>query len=56
MLKELDYPFDAEYILKKAKSIRRQLLSDGNLKIHKKIAVFGGSTTHDISGFWNCSC
>ena len=48
MLKELDYPFDAEYILKKAKSIRRQLLSDGNLKIHKKIAVFGGSTTHDI--------
>ena len=48
MLKELDYPFDAEYILKKSKSLRRQLLSDGNLKIHKKIAVLGGSTTHDI--------
>lgn len=48
MMKELQYPFDASYILKKKKSIRRELLADGTIRIHKKIAVLGGSTTHDI--------
>lgn len=48
MLRELEYPFDAEYILKKAKSIKRQLLADGSSRIKKKIAVLGGSTTHNI--------
>lgn len=48
MLKELEYPFDSEYILKKSKSLRRGLLSDGSVRLHKRIAVLGGSTTHDI--------
>lgn len=48
MLKELEYPFDNEYILKKAKSIRRTLLADGTTRLKKKIAVLGGSTTHQI--------
>ena len=48
MRKELEYPFDGEYILKKAKSLRRQLLEDGSVRLKKKIAVLGGSTTHDI--------
>lgn len=48
MLQELEYPFDSEYILKKSKSLRRRLLSDGSARLHKKIAVLGGSTTHDI--------
>ncbi|MEG1847562.1 MAG: HAD-IIIC family phosphatase [Lachnospiraceae bacterium] len=47
-LRELEYPFDQEYILKKAKSIRRILLADGTERMTKKIAVLGGSTTHDI--------
>ncbi|MBQ4282977.1 MAG: HAD-IIIC family phosphatase [Lachnospira sp.] len=48
-MKELQYPFDSEYILKKKKSIKRQLLSrEGVSYIEKKIAVLGGSTTHDI--------
>lgn len=48
MLQELEYPFDSEYILKKSKSLKKQLLSDGSARLHKKIAVLGGSTTHDI--------
>ncbi|MDO4333625.1 MAG: HAD-IIIC family phosphatase [Eubacteriales bacterium] len=48
MLQELEYPFDSEYILKKSKSIKRRLLADGSVRLQKKIAVLGGSTTHDI--------
>ena len=47
-MRELEYPFDSEYILKKAKSIKKALLADGSSRIRKKIAVLGGSTTHDI--------
>lgn len=47
-LRELEYPFDSEWILKKSKSIRKTLLSDGTARLKKRIAVLGGSTTHDI--------
>ncbi len=47
-MKELEYPFDSEYIIKKRKSLKRQLLADGSKRLKKKIAVFGGSTTNDI--------
>lgn len=47
-MKELEYPFDSDYIIKKKKSIKRTLLADGKNRLKKKIAVFGGSTTHDI--------
>ncbi len=51
-MKELEYPFDSEYILKKSKKIKRQLLESGQAGqtafLQKKIAVLGGSTTHDI--------
>lgn len=47
-MKELEYPFDTEYVMKKRKSIRRTLLSDDSTRLKKKIAVFGGSTTNDI--------
>ncbi|MCR5595872.1 MAG: HAD-IIIC family phosphatase [Lachnospiraceae bacterium] len=46
-MNKLEYPFDSEYILKKSKSIRRELSADGTKRTHKKIAVLGGSTTHD---------
>ena len=49
---ELTYPFDSLYILRKRKSLRKALLmqAETNRKplLHKKIAILGGSTTHDI--------
>ena len=48
MQKELEYPFDSEYILKKSKSIKQRLLADTAARTPKRIAVLGGSTTHDI--------
>ena len=47
-MKELQYPFDANYILSKKKRLRRQLLSDGRERIKKNIAILGGYTTNDI--------
>ncbi len=44
----IDYPFDNEEILRNSKKIKKKLLCDGTTRIHKKIAVLGGSTTHDI--------
>ena len=44
-MKELQYPIDADYINRKVKSIKRQLLSDNSASIEKRIAVLGGSTT-----------
>ena len=47
-MKELEFPFDTEYIIKKRKSLRRTLIGDGTKRLKKKIAVLGGSTTNDI--------
>ncbi|MCR5419710.1 MAG: HAD-IIIC family phosphatase [Lachnospiraceae bacterium] len=47
-MRELQYPFDSRYIIKKKKALKRQLLEQGDNFIDKKIAVLGGSTTHDI--------
>lgn len=44
----LDYPFDAATVLKKRRSIRRELLADGTARQTRRIAILGGSTTHDI--------
>ena len=46
-MEELEYPFDNEYILKKKKSLKKQLLENDNF-IEKNIAILGGSTTSDI--------
>lgn len=49
-MKELEYPFDAETILKKKKSYRKKLLEDSSRTfIDKKIAVLGGCTTQNIT-------
>ena len=51
-MKALTYPFDSEYILKKKKSIKNQLMNpdlyDVAHRIPVKIAILGGSTTRDI--------
>ena len=47
-MKELEYPFDSEWILSKKKSIKKQLLAENTKFLEKKIAILGGSTTNDI--------
>lgn len=47
-MKELEYPFDAEYILTERKKIKRTLLNKETNFIKKKIAILGGSTTSSI--------
>lgn len=47
-MKELEYPFDSEWIIKKKKSIKKELLSENSKFLEKKIAILGGSTTSDI--------
>ncbi|MCF0142753.1 MAG: HAD family hydrolase, partial [Parasporobacterium sp.] len=44
-MKELEYPFNGSEILKKKKSLKRELLGDGSVRLKKRIAVLGGSTT-----------
>jgi len=45
-MKELEYPFDAQMIMRKRIKLKKQLESNG--KTAKRIAVLGGYTTHDI--------
>lgn len=47
-MKELEYPFDNDYILKKKKTLKKQLLAKNQKYVEKKIAILGGSTTNDI--------
>ncbi|MCR5508074.1 MAG: HAD-IIIC family phosphatase [Lachnospiraceae bacterium] len=47
-MQELQYPFDGRYLIKKKRSLKRQLLEQNVNFIDKKVAVLGGSTTHDI--------
>ena len=44
----LQYPFDPNAILQKRRRIRRALLSQERPRITQRIAVLGGSTTHDV--------
>lgn len=48
-MRELEYPFDPEGILKKKKTLKKQLLAgDKNAYIEKRIAILGGETTQNI--------
>jgi fkbH domain len=47
-MKQLEYPFDSEYLLKKKKSIKRQLLEGDYNYIEKRVAILGGQTTENI--------
>lgn len=47
-MKALEYPFDSDYILKKKKSLKKELLDQNVQFLEKKIAILGGSTTSDI--------
>ena len=47
LTESLNYPFDAHYLLRKKKAIRRNLLQRTDL-LEKRIAILGGSTTAEI--------
>lgn len=47
-MKELEYPFDPQYIWQNKRKIRRTLLEGKQNWIEKKIAILGGSTTANI--------
>ena len=47
-MKELEYPFDNNYILQKKKSLKKQLLEGDKKFLEKNIAILGGSTTSNI--------
>lgn len=47
----LDYPLDADWLLRKKKSIKRELLNRDIKWVDKRIAILGGSTTNDIQDF-----
>ena len=46
-MRELEYPFDGDYIIMKKKALRRELLKKEKL-LPLRIAVLGGYTTDDI--------
>ena len=48
LLSALNFPFDSSLLLRKRKSLRRELLSKDIAWLDKKIAVLGGSSTQDI--------
>ncbi len=47
-MRELEYPFDAGWILSNRRKIKKRLLSSDANFIEKKIAVLGGSSTANI--------
>ncbi len=47
-MRELEYPFDAAWILSNRRKIRKSLLAENEHFVEKKIAVLGGSTTANI--------
>ncbi|MBQ6180638.1 MAG: HAD-IIIC family phosphatase [Ruminococcus sp.] len=47
-MKELVYPFNGIDIMRRCKKLRKELLSDGSVRMKKKIAVLGGSTIGHI--------
>jgi FkbH-like protein len=44
----LTYPFNPEELLSRRKRIRRELLENSTTWLDKRVAILGGSTTHDI--------
>ncbi|MCR4728727.1 MAG: HAD-IIIC family phosphatase [Lachnospiraceae bacterium] len=47
-MRELEYPFDAGYLIKKKAQIKKSLLAEGTNFLEKKVAILGGSTTAEV--------
>ena len=48
----LSFPLDSTAIVRKKKSLRRDLLRRQDTRQSKRIAILGGSTTHEITKVW----
>lgn len=48
LLSQLIYPTNPELLLQKKAFLKKALLKNQTKRMHKKIAILGGSTTHDI--------
>lgn len=49
LLSALNWPYDSELLLRKRKSLKRQLLTREDVNyIEKRVAILGGSTTADV--------
>ena len=48
MMKELEYPFDAAWILSNRKKIKKSFLMENNNYIEKKVVILGGATTANV--------
>lgn len=47
-MKELEYPFDGDYLLSKKKRLKRELLNSSERFLEIRAAILGGSTTGDV--------
>jgi len=47
-MRELEYPFDPELLIKKKLKIKKALLETNKAFLDKKIAILGGSTTSEV--------
>ncbi|WP_297955253.1 HAD family hydrolase [uncultured Ruminococcus sp.] len=47
-MKELNFPFDGKDIIRRRLALKKALLSDGTVRVKKKVAVLGGSTTNHV--------
>ena len=47
-MRELNFPFDGKDIIRRRLALKKALLSDGTVRVKKKVAVLGGSTTNHI--------
>lgn len=45
MMSPFDFPIDEQFLLRKKRSLRRELLASNQTFLEKKIAILGGSTT-----------
>lgn len=47
-MKELEYPFDAQEIITRKRTLKKELLKQNHTFLEKKIAILGGVTTENI--------
>ena len=47
-MKQLEYPFDSAYIIRKKKQLKKELLNNDKKFIEKKIAIMCGSTSNEL--------
>ena len=55
-MQELQYPFDAAWILKNRKKIKKALLADGTTRFESGLRYWAVPQPTTLSPFWSCFC